>query len=77
MSRKRHIASRAIGLAVATILAGATGGCSGISPPPGQTELSGVVRLFPPVEALTEPIHLQLDDPCGVATVPSPRCPSN
>jgi hypothetical protein len=43
----------------------------------GQTELSGIMRMFPPLWALTEPIHFQFDDPCGVATVPSPRCRSN
>jgi hypothetical protein len=77
MLHQRRIASRAVGLTVATVLAGAAGGCSGFSPPPGQTELSGTLRMFPPLQALTEPIHIQWDDPCGVAPVPSPRCSAN
>jgi hypothetical protein len=72
-----HTASRAVGLTVATIFAGIVGGCSGLSPPPGQTELSGVMRMFPPLMAPTEPIQFGFDDGCGVAPVPSPRCSSN
>lgn len=72
-----HTASRAVGLTVVTIFAGVIGGCSGLSPPPGQTELSGVMRMFPPLMALTEPIHVGFDDGCGVAPVPSPHCSSN
>ena len=59
MPHKRHTASCAVGLTVATIFAAAIGGCSGLPQPPGQTELSGIVRMFPPLEALTEPIHLE------------------